>query len=44
MCIFAGMQRATVCMVSTIDFTYRDRCAYFYKLNYDNSEKAHLYY
>jgi len=44
MCIFAGMQIATVRMIPASDFTFRDRCVHFYKLNYDNPEKAHLYY
>lgn len=39
---FAGMQMAIVRMI--IDFTYRDKCALFYKLNYQIPEKTHLYY
>jgi hypothetical protein len=44
MCTFAGRQMAVVQMIFGIAAVYRDRLAHFNQLNYNNPEKAHLYY
>ncbi|TYO95357.1 hypothetical protein LX24_01708 [Desulfallas thermosapovorans DSM 6562] len=44
MLVFAGMNKANIRMIPVLDYVYRDKCACFYKLNYKNPGKAHLYY
>ncbi|MGI6575611.1 MAG: hypothetical protein ACOX3A_07165 [bacterium] len=44
MCFYAGMQMAVARAMPVIDLVYRDRLAHLNKLDYNNPEKAHLYY